>query len=174
MTPAALKSEDGFTLAEAVMSLLVVSLMLAALLATASLCVRTNTAVALEKQDARAIAAERTRLSAALDQVQPVTGAGVVGSDRTVAAVRAGGATILYTARPGFHLRYVGEAGTGDRWPEIAARTTADTRAVPARLQAVILTAGDGAPAAVIRLRADLSQACRLDPATGVCHEGGA
>ncbi len=81
MTPAALKSEDGFTLAEAVMSLLVVSLMLAALLATASLCVRTNTAVALEKQDARAIAAERTRLSAALDQVQPVTGAGVVGSD---------------------------------------------------------------------------------------------
>jgi len=174
MTPA-LKSEDGFTLAEAVISLLVVSLSLAALLATASLCVRTNRAVAAGKLEARAIAEERTRLAAALSAVEPVTDGTVVGSDRTLAAVRAGGATILYTAKPGFHLRYAGDAGVGDRWPEApTAQATGDTRAVPARLGAVILTGKDGAPVATLRLDADLSQACRLDPATGICHEGGA
>jgi type II secretory pathway pseudopilin PulG len=175
MTPAVLKSEDGFTLAEAVMSLLVVSLSLAALLATASLCVRTNRAVAAGKLEARAIAEERARLLTALSTVEPVTDGTVVGSDRTLAAVRPGGATVLYTARPGFHLRYIGDTGIGDHWPEApAAQTAGETRAVPARLGAVILTGKDGAPMATLRLDADLSQACRLDPATGVCHEGGA
>lgn len=170
----ALTSDDGFTLMEAVISLMVVSLSLAALLAVANLSVRTQKAVVAERTDARAAAAERARLATALGAVEPVTETGFVGSNRTLAAVRAGGASVIYSARPGFRLRYVGEDGVTERWPGSLAAGQDQAAATHRRLRAVILSDSHGAPVAVVSLRADLSQACRFDAASQTCRETGA
>jgi len=169
-----LGSEDGFTLMEAVISLTVVSLSLAALLAVGALCVRNQKAVAAEKAAARASAAEETRLAAALHAVEPVTEAGFVGSDRTLAAVRDGGARIVYSASPGFRLRYVGEDGVAAQWPSGPATSQQQAAPLHRRLRAVILSDSHGAPVATVPLNADLSQACRFDAASQTCREGGA
>ena len=173
MTMNRLKSDDGFTLMEAVMSLMVVSLSLAALLAVGNLCAKAQKAVAAEKTASRALADERMRLTTALAAVEPVTETGFVGGDHALAQLHDKAMTVIYTAGPGFHMRYVSASGVDDHWPGNATGAV-QRNAVQRRLRAVILSDSHGAPVIVVRLRADQSQACRFDPVSQTCREGGA
>ncbi len=170
-----MKHDQGFTLTETLVALLVISLSLAALIVAASLVARFDRRGWTATKQEREIATTESRIAAILHAREPLRGDDLVGTARRFDYVCTPGAgnapdchfTLSESDIPNVHMMYASENEIRPDWPPQT--TTGETE--PPRLEALILQDGQNKTLAVIRLGTDQDKDCQFDMISRTCRE---
>lgn len=166
-------NEAGFSLAETLVALVIISLSLGGVFIVAGLGAKTQTRVMAQKTSAQAIQSQEKDLSRRLALAGPYTADNFDGTPAHFIVSSEGVATLGYRAPEGLRLRYIGDTGALDNWPDIG--LTDETGHIDARqqgrLRAVMLTDIKGMPVVTIRLRTDERTACNFNAVSRTCAE---
>jgi type II secretory pathway pseudopilin PulG len=166
-------NEAGFSLAETLVALVIISLSLGGVFIVAGLGAKIQTRVMAQKVSAQAIQSQEKDLSRRLALAGPYTSDNFDGTPAHFIVSSEGVATMGYRAPEGLRLRYVGDTGALDNWPDIG--LTDDAGHIDARrqgrLRAVVLTDVKGVPVVTIRLRVDERAACNFNAVSQTCAE---
>ncbi len=167
--------EDGFTLTETLIALLVISLSLAGLIAIASLVAHFERGEWMRTRQDKQLTETEAQIAAILHAREPVRGKALTGEAQgfTYACVPASqdspvcrfslGASHI----PNLHLKYVSQGNMRSDWPPPPEPTDIEAP----RLEALILQDGGNRTVGVIRLDADQSQDCQFDMISRICRE---
>lgn len=158
------RADDGFTLTETLMALLVVSLALAGILTATSMVARSNANSARHLADDREIDGLVKKLRLLVPDNAPANH--VVGNVSSV-AVDCGASRCRFSLPDGrYSLAYVGQGLVHKSWPSA---TMADGN--EARLEALILQDEDKKTVGVVKLSVEQSISCQFDMISRTCRE---
>ena len=155
--------EAGFSLAETLMALVVISLTLGIVMQASNLVRRLQKQAQSVRAEAMLTDQETRRLSHALDQMGSVSVRTFQGGS---ARFQAKDSSFNYTAPQGWHLTYVTDQDQADHWPEIGVSSAP----APA-LRAIALKDQNQKVRATARVRVEEPQDCAYDLISRTCRE---
>ena len=164
------RNDDGFTLTEALVALLIISLSLAGVLETARFVARLNGHVVSERKSAIALTEARNDLATRLGVVQPIAGDDLAGEVRHMQfrcpEGLPGTRDCSASAPADITFAYVSDQHAYTQWPP--APVTPD--ALPPRLEAVLLRDASGKNLAVVPLPVEHTRTCAFDMISRTCR----
>ena len=164
------RSDSGFTLVEALVALLIISLALAGVLQTARFVAHLNSRVVVADRAEKAAVQMKHDVALQLLPVQPIMGDDLVG-DAAHIQVRCpeampGTHDCTVASTPGLSFAYISQGQVLKQWPQ--APVTPDT--APVRLEAVLIRNAVGKNIAVIPLPVEHNRNCAFDMVSRTCR----
>jgi type II secretory pathway component PulJ len=167
MTTLALSHDQGFTLAEAVMSLLVVSLALAGLLQVTAYNARSQARIGTHQKDLKLIDQQSIALERVLNEVGAVEDR-FTGRKDYLSAKDAAGIDHEFRAPHGWQLKYLSNGQALAEWPPLAEQNLEISHR--SKLGAVALSNDKGQPVKVARVRIEQNPDCQFDMISRDCR----
>jgi len=166
---AALTSDDGFTLAEAMMSLLVIGLAFGGLIQVAAQGAKTQARSIVHQKDMKLADQQAKKLEAEFEMTVPADGEDFTGRRDYLSVNDQVGHAHLYRAPTGWQLNYVSGGKLFHQWPRQGDETLAVGEDRP-RLEAVALSDAKGTPITLIKLRTEQAATCQFDMISRQCR----
>ena len=161
-------NEDGFTLAEMLVSLVIFSLSMAVIWQGAGLTSRLNAKLKIQKADAVALQKIEADLKARLSPLQPITDTELTG-DRTHLSFqcepKAPSQNCSFDAPLG-HFVYLSEGARHPIWPPVKSEEVRES----ARLSALAIENDQGKSLAIIKFPVEHPADCQFDMISRVCR----
>ncbi|MDV6331309.1 prepilin-type N-terminal cleavage/methylation domain-containing protein [Asticcacaulis sp. 201] len=163
-------SEAGFTLAEMLVALVVISLALAGIWQGSRIVSRLNMKVEADRTSTLKLREYEAELRAKLEPLQPILGDAVIGSSRALRfACQAGEATPnCALSPPSGTFAYVSNGQVFSDWPPLA---SAETPGQKPRLQALIVRNTAEKNLIVVTLPVEHPADCQFDMISRACRE---
>ena len=162
------RHDDGFTLVEALMALLIVSLSLAGVFEASRFVSHMDRRVLNARQAAQKDAAFQADLMAKLTPLQPIEGDDLSGDAHKMRFTCDPGTksqNCAINAGDNRQFAYVGNGATAPQWPPVAVEGGA-----PSRLEAVLVRDSRGNNIAVIKLPVEHNRNCQFDMISRTCR----
>lgn len=163
-----MRNDHGFTLVEALMALLIISLSLAGVFEASRFVSHMNRRVLSVRKIAQTDATFQAELRAKLIPLQPIEGGELSGDVHKVHFACDSGTTAQncsIDAGDNRQFAYVGNGQTANQWPPA---TVED--AIPPRLEAVLIRDGRGNNIATITLPVEHNRNCQFDMISRTCR----
>lgn len=162
------RHDDGFTLVEALMALLIVSLSLAGVFEASRFVSHMDRRVLNARQTAQKDAAFQADLTTKLTPLQPIEGDDLSGDAHKMRFACDPGTksqNCAIDAGEDRQFAYVGSGATVAQWPPVAIEN-----AIPPRLEAVLVRDGHGNNITVIKLPVEHNRNCQFDMISRTCR----
>jgi len=170
------KDESGFTLTEALVGLMVISLSLAGLLQATKIVSHLNHAVLAQKQSSKLAASFQADLAARLTPLQPILASDLIGTSHELhfacaSSEKGTGTHNCWTKAPFGSLAYVSDGKVYSAWPPLKTAPPSElATGEPTRLEAVLWHDGSGKNIGIVKLAVEQDKDCQFDMISRSCR----
>jgi type II secretory pathway pseudopilin PulG len=157
------KNDDGFTLTEALVGLLLISLSLGGLFQVGSLVSRQYNKTVEIQHRAQNFKRLVANLETDLRPLEPITN-GVIGDKNTIR----NDSLLIQGSKSGAQFSYLSEGQVFNHWP--VERVIDDLPHTPMRLEAIVITDKQGMPLGLVAFKVENAKDCVFDMITRNCR----
>ncbi|HTN41928.1 MAG TPA: prepilin-type N-terminal cleavage/methylation domain-containing protein [Asticcacaulis sp.] len=162
-------NDQGFTLTEALVALLVISLGLAGLLQTSRIVGHFNKSALNQRQEAKSMKAFQAEMQTRLDPIQPINDSKLEGDELQIryACTREATTRDCHLNAPQGHFVYASDGEALAAWPPAAV----EGRHSQVNLDAVMLRSPQGKTLALVKFPVEHGADCQFDMISRECRE---